>query len=111
MDVAEALTQFESLGINIAVKGQKLVVIGPEPLTDEQRTYLRIHRTSILEVLLRSRRWNPELAKEGYVWCFDCLHFNGVNCIHTDNLFHTVTKCPQAPRKCQWYEEKAETDK
>ena len=105
MDVAKALTQFGSQGINIAAKGQKLVVTGPEPLTDEQRTYLRIHRTSILEVLLRPERWNPELASEGYVWCLDCQHFNGVNCNHTDNPFHTVTKCPQAPRKCQWYEE------
>jgi len=48
-------------------------------------------------------RWNPELALEGYVWCLDCQHFNGVNCNHTDNPFHTVTKCPQAPRKCQWF--------
>ena len=52
-------------------------------------------------------RWDPELAVEGYVWCLDCQHFNGVNCDHTDNPFHTVNKCPQAPRKCQWYEVKA----
>ena len=107
MDVAKALTQFGSLGINVAVKGQKLVVIGPEPLTDEQRTYLRIHRTSILEVLLRPERWDPELASEGYVWCLDCQYFNGASCNHTDNAFRTVTKCSQAPRKCQWYEEDA----
>ena len=49
-------------------------------------------------------RWDPELATEGYVWCLDCQHFNGVNCDHTDNPFHTVNKWPQAPRKCQWYE-------
>ena len=49
-------------------------------------------------------RWNPELASEGYVWCLDCKHFDSVNCNHTDNPFHTVTKCPQAPRKCQWFE-------
>ena len=48
-------------------------------------------------------RWDPEFASEGYVWCLDCQHFNGVNCDHTDNPFHTVTKCPQAPRKCQWF--------
>ena len=104
MDVAKALTQFGSLGINVAVKGQKLVVIGPEPLTDEQRTYLRIHRTSILEVLLRPERWDPELAAKGYVWCIDCKYFNSASCTHTENPFNTVTKCPQAPRKCHWYE-------
>ena len=110
MDVAKALTQFGSLGINIAVKGKKLLVTGPEPLTDEQRTYLRIHRTSILEVLLRPERWDPELASDGYVWCLDCQHFNGVNCDHTDNPFRTVTKCPQVPRKCQWFEVKLNPD-
>ena len=104
MDVAEALTQFESLGINITVKDQKLVIIGPAPLTDEQRICLRTHKSSILEVLLRPERWDPELASEGYVWCLDCQHFNGVNCNHSENPFRTVTKCPQAPRKCQWYE-------
>jgi len=50
-------------------------------------------------------RWNPELAGRGYVLCMDCQYFDGVNCNHTDNLFHTVTKCQRAPRKCQWYEE------
>ena len=56
------------------------------------------------QVTSDSDRWDPELATEGYVWCLDCQHFNGVNCNHTDNPFHTVTKCPKAPRKCQWYE-------
>ena len=51
-----------------------------------------------------AERWNPELAKEGYVWCLDCKHFDSVNCNHTDNPFHTVEKQPLAPRKCQWYE-------
>ena len=49
-------------------------------------------------------RWNPELASEGYVWCLDCQHFNGVNCNHIDNPFHTVEKQPLVPRKCQWFE-------
>jgi len=105
MDVADALTQLESQGINITVKGHKLVVIGPVPLSDEQRTYLRTHRSSILEVLLHPERWNPEMAAGGYVWCLDCQHFDGVNCNHTDNPFHTVAKQPLAPRKCQWFEE------
>ena len=101
MNVAEALTQFESLGINITVKGQKLVVIGSAPLTDEQRTYLRTHRTSILEVLLRPERWDPELASDGYVWCLGCQHLDEV-CTHPENPFRQ--QCIQAPRKCHWYE-------
>jgi len=66
------------------------------PLKDDEK----------LHTISKTDRWNPELAVEGYVWCLDCQHFNGVNCGHTDNPFHTVTKCPQAPRVCQWFEEK-----
>jgi len=55
------------------------------------------------EKLETEERWNPELTSEGYVWCLECQHFNGANCNHTDNPFHTVSKCPQAPRKCQWF--------
>jgi len=57
-----------------------------------------------LHTISKLERWNPELASEGYVWCLDCQHFNEVNCDHTDNPFHTIIKCSQAPRKCQWYE-------
>ena len=56
-----------------------------------------------LHTISKTEHWNPELAVQGYVWCQDCKHFNGVNCNHTDNPFHTITKCSQAPRKCQWY--------
>jgi hypothetical protein len=77
------------------------------------------HVTSVLSVLDESvetektetdDRWNPEYAKQGYVWCLDCLHFDNVNCNHSDNPFRTITKCPQAPRKCQWHE-KADLNK
>ena len=51
-----------------------------------------------------TERWSPELAAEGYVWCFYCQHFDSVNCNHSGNPFYTVNKCPQVPRKCQWYE-------
>ena len=64
---------------------------------------LSLKDTEKLHTISKTERWNPELASEGYVWCLDCQHFNGVNCNHTDNPFHTVTKCPQAPRKCQWF--------
>jgi len=53
-----------------------------------------------------SDRWSPEFAAKGYVWCHDCKYFNNVSCNHADNPFNTVSKCPQAPRKCQWYEGK-----
>ena len=57
-----------------------------------------------LHTISKPERWNPELASEGYVWCLDCQHFNGVNCNHTGNPFHTVEKQPLVPRKCQWFE-------
>lgn len=74
-------------------------------LTNEFLESAKQHKSEILEVLTKEDRWNPELAKEGYVWCLDCQYFNGVNCDHPDNPFRTVSKCPQAPRKCHWYEQ------
>ena len=47
-------------------------------------------------------RWNPELAAQDYHWCYDCRYFNQT-CTHPDNPFRK--QCPQAPRKCQWYED------
>jgi len=47
-------------------------------------------------------RWNPELAAQGYHWCYDCRYFDQT-CTHPDNPFRK--QCPQAPRKCQWYED------
>ena len=70
----------------------------PQNLTDAQNI------ANIENIAKRVERWNPELASEGYVWCLDCQHFNGVNCNHIDNPFHTVEKQPLAPRKCQWFE-------
>jgi len=72
-------------------------------LKDDSMSSAKQHKPAIIESL--KERWNPEYAQQGYVWCFDCQHFDSVNCNHTDNPFNTVTKCPQVPRKCQWYEE------
>ena len=47
-------------------------------------------------------RWNPELAAQDYHWCYDCRYFDQT-CTHPDNPFRK--QCPQAPRKCQWYED------
>lgn len=60
--------------------------------------------TEIDNIAKGVERWSPEFAAKGYVWCFDCQYFDGTNCNHKDNPFRTVQKCPQAPRKCQWYE-------
>ena len=88
--------------IRLSINGDKLKVNAPkEVLTDEFLKTAKQHKAEIIKTL--SERWNPEYAQQGYVWCLDCRHFNGVNCNHTDNPFHTVNKCPQAPRKCQWF--------
>jgi len=71
-------------------------------LTDGFLRSVKEHKTEIIKTL--SERWNSEYAQQGYVWCFDCKYFDNVNCNHDENPFRTVTKCPQAPRKCQWYE-------
>jgi len=68
-----------------------------------ERNKLPLKDAEKLHTISKTEHWNPELAIEGYVWCLDCRHFNVVNCDHTDNPFHTVTKCSEAPRKCQWF--------
>jgi hypothetical protein len=94
----------QSHDINLIAKDGQLKIDAPETaLTDEFLESAMQYKSEILAVLTKEERWNPELAVEGYVWCVDCQHFNGVDCDHIDNPFHTVTKCPQAPRKCQWY--------
>jgi len=57
---------------------------------------------NIANIALEDDRWNPELAAQGYHWCYDCRYFNQT-CTHPDNPFRK--QCPQAPRKCQWYED------
>lgn len=60
--------------------------------------------TNIENIAKGVGRWNPELAKDGYVWCFDCKFWDNKSCAHPDNPFRS--QCPQAPRKCHWYERK-----
>ena len=103
---ADILTYAQTHDINLIAENGQLKIDAPETaLTDEFLESAKQCKSAILAALTKENRWNPELAVEGYVWCLDCQHFNGVNCNHTDNPFHTVTKCPQAPRKCQWYGE------
>jgi len=93
--------------ISLIAEDGQLKIDAPETaLTDEFLASAKQYKSEILASLTKEDRWHPELAAEGYIWCADCQHFNGVNCDHTDNPFHTVTKCPKAPRKCQWYEKK-----
>ena len=75
MNVAARISQFQSMGIRITTEGQDLVIKGPVPLTNEERTYLRANKATILEVLEYPVRWNPEMSTEGYIWCHDCRHF------------------------------------
>jgi len=101
---ADIFSYAQTHDINLIAEDGQLKIDAPETaLTDEFLKTAKQHKAEILTALYKSERWNPELASEGYVWCLDCQHFNGVNCNHTDNPFHTVTKCPQASRKCQWY--------
>ena len=102
----EILSYASKHKINIAVDGDQIKFEAIEgEITDEFLESAIKHKTEILTTLSEPKRWNPELASEGYVWCLDCKHFNGVNCNPSENPFRTVTKCPQAPRKCQWYGE------
>jgi len=102
---ADIFSYAQTHDINLIADEGQLKIDAPETaLTDEFLESAKQHKQEILETLTKEYRWDPELASEGYVWCLDCQHFNGVNCDHTDNPFHTIIKCSQAPRKCQWYE-------
>ena len=86
--------------IMVAVDGEQIKLEGQ--FTDEFLETARQCKSELLKAL--SERWDPELADDGYVWCLDCMHWNGQTCVHTDNPFRKQQ--PLAPRKCQWYEEK-----
>jgi len=100
---ADILSYAKTHDINLIAEDGQLKIDAPETaLTDDFLSSAKQYKGEIIKVL--SERWNPELVVDGYVWCLDCKFFNGTNCEHTDNPFHTVNKCPQAPRKCHWYE-------
>jgi len=101
--VAEILDYASKHKIDIVVDGELIKLEATEgEITNEFLESAKQYKSALIKEL-SDGRWNPELLVEGYVWCLDCQHFNGVNCNHTDNPFHTVTKCPQAPRKCHWF--------
>lgn len=54
-----------------------------------------------LHTISKSERWNPDLAAEGYIWCYDCQYCDKQSCTYPDNPFRK--QCAQAPRKCRWY--------
>jgi len=100
---ADILSYAKTHDINLIAEDGQLKIDAPETeLTDEFLKTAKQYKSALIKEL-SDGRWNPELVVEGYVWCLDCQHFNGVNCNHTDNPFHTVTKCSQVPRKCQWF--------
>jgi len=99
----DILTYAKQHDIRLIAENGGLVMDAPEEaLTADFVKTVKKHKAEILSVI--TERWNPELAEQGYVWCLDCKHFDNMNCNHTDNPFHTVTKCSEAPRKCQWFE-------
>ena len=100
----DVLNYAKTHDINIIAEGGLLKIDAPEKaLTDEFLESAKQHKQEIIRAL--SERWNPELAREGYHWCFDCLHWNG-KCTSLENPYHAVEKCPQAPRFCRWYKDK-----
>jgi len=106
--LAEVFTYVEQHGIDLHVEGQQLILDGPKgSISPKLAEKAKQHKQEIIKKL--SERWNPELASEGYQWCFDCVHWNG-KCTTYENPYHAVEKCPQAPRKCQWYELKAKSN-
>lgn len=103
MNKAEDILSYaQTHGINLVAENGHLKIDAPETaLTDNFLSSAKLYKFEIIRAL--TKRWDPEQAANGYVWCLDCQHFDSVNCNHYDNPFRTVTKCPQAPRKCQWF--------
>ena len=103
----DILSYAQSHDIRLSIDGDKLKVNAPkEVLTDEFLATTKQHKAEILKTLSKPERWDPELVADGYVWCQDCLFYNGFNCGSNENPFKTVEKQPAVARKCQWYEER-----
>lgn len=86
--------------IRMVVNGDRLVFEGNnDSLTDQFLEAAKQSKPALIKAL---SRWDPELAAEGYIWCYDCKFWGGQICQHPDNPFRN--QCPQAPRICRWYE-------
>lgn len=114
MSVLSILTSHGLTGI---VEGNRLYISPRDRLNDEIRDYIREHKPEIMAAL-QTERWNPELAAEGYQWCYDCRHWQPGRsrrrgqshvCTHPDNPFRAQE--PRVPRYCRWYEASKEVGK
>jgi len=97
--------QIHNIGM-VAEDGQLKIDAPETALTDDFLCSAKQHKEEIIKALREinpDERWSPELADEGYVWCYDCKFWDSKSCSHPDNSFRQ--QCPQAPRKCYWYEE------
>ena len=103
MNTAQVLSYAAQHNIHLATNKGKLILEAPDSaLTEEFLESAKQHKPELIRVL-SDNRWNPELAAEGYQWCLDCQHLDGLNCTHSDNPFRSQQ--PQVPRKCRWYED------
>jgi len=103
----DILAYAKTHNISLKAKDGRLKINAPEKaLTEEFLESAKAHKTEIITALSQER-WNPELAAQGYQWCFDCKNWNGQSCTSKDNPYAKVEKCPQAARICKWYEAKA----
>ena len=98
---ADILSYAQTHDINLVAENGLLKIDAPEKeLTDEFLESAKQYKQEIIRAL--SERWNPELANEGYQWCYDCVHWNG-QCTSQDNPYAAVEQQPQFPRICKWY--------
>jgi len=106
MNTANDILSYAQIhGISLVAEDGQLKIDAPKvALTDEFLESAKAHKTEIITTLSQDR-WNPELAAEGYQWCFDCQHWNG-QCNSQDNPYAAVEKCPQVARICKWYLDK-----
>jgi len=97
----DILSYAQTHDINLVAEDGQIKIDAPKAaLTDEFLESAKAHKTEIITALSQDR-WNPELAAQGYVWCYDCQYWDKQACSHPDNTFRK--QCAQAPRKCHWY--------
>ncbi len=68
--------------------------------TDESRvlSVLSVRHGGVLP-----KKYYPELSADGYVWCLDCKHLDGV-CTHPQNPHRNLGESSQFPRDCRLFE-------
>jgi hypothetical protein len=72
VDLRQAITRLSAAGVTLQARGDRLAVESKAPLTDQQREWLKDHKTDLLLALLKPYHLWDIIEPTGTAWrsCF-----------------------------------------